>query len=225
MANFFNLILDTTSPSNVNILINGGSIYASEQLVTAAISTTDTPTTGYQMKIWGDVDNTHDTNVQTTEGASSWITYATSKQIKLSNGDNNKTLYCKIRDDVLNPSGEASDSILLDMTAPVVNIAGADVSRISKQSGKNVASFSFQVDTNFVEYKVKVVSATGAAHDTGVLIPTTNGSINMSGVGTYAMNSPINCSINGADLELASAGDGTKIIKVFVREASNNWSV
>ena len=155
MANFFNLILDTTSPSNVNILINGGSIYASEQLVTAAISTTDTPTTGYQMKIWGDVDNTHDTNVQTTEGASSWITYATSKQIKLSNGDNNKTLYCKIRDDVLNPSGEASDSILLDMTAPVVNIAGADASRISKQSGKNIASFSFQVDTNFVEYKVK----------------------------------------------------------------------
>ena len=31
--------------------------------------------------------------------------------------------------------------------------------------------------------------------------------------------------INGADLETASAGDGVKIVKVFVKNAAGTWSV
>jgi hypothetical protein len=107
-----------------------------------------------------------------------------------------------------------------------VTISGPDVSKISKIAGKNVASFSFSVDTIFDEFKVKVVSSTGASHDTGTLIPTAGGSTNMSGnEGNYPAATPINCQITGTDLEAASAGDGQKIIKVFVKDQAGNWSV
>jgi len=226
MASFFNLTLDTTAPSNVTLAIEGGAAYASQQLVNLTIGTSDGVTTGYQMLIWGDVDTTYDANVQTLEGSSAWITYATSKQIKLSTGDASKTIYIKVRDDVYNPSGQASDSIILDTTVPVVTIAGPDLSKISKQSGKNVSAFSFSVDTIFEEYKVKVVSSSGAAHDVGAQIGTASGSTNMSGsAGGYPASTPINCQINGTDLETASNGDGVKIIKVFVLEGSGSWSV
>jgi hypothetical protein len=145
-------------------------------------------------------------------------------QLKLSTGDGNKTIYLKIRDDVWNVSSQAQDSIILDLTLPVVTIAGADVSKISKVAGKNTASFSFQCDSTFTQYVVKVVSSTGASHDVGVQIPTTGGSTNMGNTGTFAATTPINCSIKGADLETASAGDGTKIVKVFVVDEAGNWS-
>jgi len=223
--NYFNLTLDTTSPSNAIISLEGGSQYASQQLITATISTSDTPTTGYQMKIFGDVDTTYNANIQANEETSSWITYNPSQQIKLSTVDGSKTVYLKIRDDVYNESAIVSDSIILDTQVPIVTLTGADLTKISKQTGKNVSSFSFSSDSDFVEYKVKVVGSSGAAHDTGTLIPTTNGSSNTSGTGTFTSASAINVQINGADLELASSGDGTKIIKVFVRENSNAWSV
>lgn len=225
MANYFNLILDTTGPANPTISIDAGATFANNQLVNLSISTSDGDTTGYQMLIWGDVDTSYDSNVQDTEGNSSWISYATSKQVKLSSGDGSKTIYLKIRDDVHNVSAQVSDSIILDTTLPIVTISGPDVTKISKITGKNEASFSFQCDSTFTEYKVKVVSSAGAAHDTGVEIGTSNGSQNMSDSGSFAADTPINCIITGADLELASAGDGTKIIKVFVKDEAGNWSV
>lgn len=225
MANYFNLTLDTTGPSNPTISVSSNASYATAQLVDCQISTGDGTTTSYQMKVWGSVDTAYDTNIQATEGASSWITYATTKQIKLSSGDGNKTINVKIRDDVYNESSIASDSIILDTTRPVVTISGPDVTKISEQSGKNVASFSFTVDTAFVEYKIKVVSSSGSAESTGTLIPVTAGSTNMSGnSGSYAANTAINCTINGTDLETASAGDGAKVIKVFVKDSAGNWS-
>lgn len=228
MANYFNLVLDTTAPANPTISINGGAAYANNQLVDLSIGTSDGSTAGYQMKIWGDVDPTYDANVQDTENSSIWITFADTKQIKLSSGDGSKTIYVKIRDDVWNVSAQVSDSITLDQTKPVVTVTNPDVSKISKITGKNVASFSFSCDSDFVEYKVKVVSASGAAHDTGILIPTTAGSTNMSGINEttpFPASTPINCQIYGTDLETASSGDGTKIIKVFVKDVAGNWSV
>ena len=224
MANYFYITLDTTAPANPSIVIEGGATYTANQLVDVALSTSDSDTTGYQMKIWGDVDNSHDTDVQSTEGDSNWITYQESKQIRLSEADESKTLYLRIRDDVHNVSSQASDSIILDSTQPTVTITGPDVDRISKIDGRDEASFSFQVDQDFEEYKVKVVSSTGASHDTGTAILTTNGSTNMSGTDSFASTTPINSILNGADLEVASAGDGEKIIKVFVRDAAGNWS-
>ncbi len=226
MANYFYLVKDTTGPASPSIQIDADAQFAVQQLVEATIGTGDGDTTNYQMKIWGDVDTEFNADVQGTEENSNWISYATSKQIKLSSGDGSKTVYLKIRDDVYNESSQASDSIILDTTLPVVTITGPDVSKISKKATKNVASFSFSIDTIFDEYVVKVVASTGAAHDTGTVILTANGSVNMSGNdGDYPASTPINCQINCADLEVASAADGQKIIKVFVRDKAGNWSV
>ena len=225
MANYFYLTLDTNAPSNPLITLAGGAQYTSEQVITATISTDDGDTTGYQIKIWGDVDDTYDGDIQSTEGSSAWISYTTSKSIKLSSGDGTKTIYLKIRDDVWNETTEVSDSIILDASLPTVTTTAPDVSIVSKISGKDTCSFSFSVDCEFVEYVVKVVPAENSLHDAGTAIPTTNGSANMADTGTFDASTPINCQIKGADLELASSGDGQKIVKVFVKESSGNWSV
>ena len=226
MANYFNIILDTLGPQNPSVSINSGATYTNNPLVTLANGCSDADKTGYQMKIWGNVDTAYDTDIKTTEGTSNWITYAASKQIKLATGDGTKTVYIKIRDDVWNESDQASDSITLDTSVPVATITGPDVSKISKIASKDTAAFSFSVDTAFVEYKVKVVPSSSSLHDAGSQIPTTAGSTNMSGTaGNYPANTPISCTIKGADLETASAGDGAKIVKVFVKDAAGNWSV
>lgn len=226
MANYFLLTLDTISPSSANVIINSGSAYATSDLVTLAISTTDNPTTGYTMKVWGNVDSAYNVNIQSTEGASTWIAYQTSLQVKLASGDGSKTVFLKIRDDVYNESAQVSDTIILDTSVPVGSIEGIDRNKISKVSGRNVASFGFTVDSIFEEYKIKVVSAINGQHDTGVQILTTNGSVNMSGnAGNYPASTVINCQITGADLEVASAGNGQKIVKLFVKDQSGNWSV
>ena len=178
------------------------------------------------MKIWGNVDPANYANVQATEGALAWISFAASKQVKLSSGDGAKTLYLKIRDSVLNESAQTSSSIGLDTTVPVATISiGPDVTKVSKITGKRTCSFSFQCDSIFDEYKVKVVPATSSLQDAGTLIGTTNGSTNMSGsAGNYPANTNIDCQIDGADLEAASSGDGTKIVKVFTKDQSGLWS-
>lgn len=221
MPNYFVLTLDTTGPSSPSISLEGGAAYATAQLITATIATGDGVTTGYQMKIWGDVDNAYDANIQTLEANSVWITYGTSKQIKLSASDASKTVYVKIRDDVNNESAQASDSIVLDTTLPVVTISGPDVNKISKIAGKNTASFSFSCDSNFVEYKVMYVASSSAANDAAgnALIGT------LTATGSWTSASVINISITGTELETANAGDGSKTVKVFVRDSSNQWSV
>lgn len=226
MANFFPLILDTTAPASPTIQLEGGAVYTSALLVNASITTGDVDTTGYQMKIWGDVDTTYDTDVQDTEVGSTWITFSATKQIKLATGDGSKTVYLRIRDDVHNVSAQATDSITLDTNLPVVTTTAPDVTKISKQAGKNICSFSFSVSEPFTEYKVKVVSSSGASHDTGVVIPTTAGSTNTSATGSFdtSVGGNINVQIYGTDLETASAGDGEKIIKVFAKDASGAWS-
>lgn len=226
MPNYFQVTLDTLGPANPAIIIEAGATYASAQLVTAAISTSDTPTTGYQMKIWGDVDGSHDLNIQPLEVNSVWITYNTSKQIQLSAGDGVKTIYAKFRDDVYNESAQVSDTITMDTTVPVVTLTGPTVSKISKQTGKNSFQGSFTVDGTYEEYQVRVVPASGSDHTAGTLIPTAGGSNNTSGnAGGYNGATPVTITVTGTDLEAASSGDGSKIIKVFVRDSANNWSV
>lgn len=227
MATNFTLTLDTAGPANPTASINGGAAFASSQAATVAVGTSDGSTTGYQVKIWGSVDPAADANIQATEGASSWITLATPHSITLSAGDGVKTINIKLRDDVLNESVSASDTITLDTTAPIPNITVApDRTRVSKISTRDTSTFQWASDAPFEEYKVKVVSAAGDPHTAGTTIPTTAGSTNMAGAaGGYPASTNITSSIKGADLETASAGDGEKVIKVFVREESGNWSV
>ena len=176
----------------------------------------------------GPLPPTPDAPIQVTVTAdvdAAWVNFAATKAITLATGDGKKTINLKVRDDVGNESAVVTKEIILDTAVPVVTITGPDKSKISKVETFNVAAISFTCDVDFVEYKVKVVPTTASLQDAGVVIGTTNGSTNMSGTGEYPDAQAIDCTINAADLEAASAGDGEKIIKVFVRNAAGTWSV
>jgi hypothetical protein len=219
MVNYIEVYLDTTAPATPTLSLDGGSSFASDLFVDCVIGTADGDTTGYEMKIWGSVDLLNDGTVQATEGASDWITYSETKQIKITDTNDTKTINIKIRDKVHNESGITSQTIAYDSTKPVIQTSLPDVDRIGTTTDKNVVNFSFTVDTPFIEYRVKTVNIAGADEIAGTQILTTNGSINTSGLGTFdATVTPINVTIYGLDLQTASSGDSTKIIKVFVRE-------
>lgn len=219
MASYFNLTLDTTAPSGLTLQINDGALYATSTAVTLKIAVSDGQTTGYQMKIWG-ISGVED------EGSASWENYAASKSVNLTSGDGLKTVYIKVRDDVGNESTQVSDTITLNTTVPVVTITGPDKSKISKVAGFNTSIINFTSDVEFEEYKVCVVPQNNSTQDAGTVIGTTNGSINTSGSdGDYPASENIQVTINGADLEAASSGDGVKIVKVFVKNAAGTWSV
>ena len=218
MASYFNLVLDTLAPQGLTVKLNNGSQYTTSKNVTLSLSVSDTSTSGYQMKIWG-IDGA------SSEDSASWETFASTKSIALPTGDGLKTVYVKVRDDVCNETAVASANITLDTSVPAVTIIGPDVSKISKVSPKNVATFSFTSDVAFTEYKIKVVPSKSSLHDAGTLIGSANGSTNMSATGTFKASTAITCKIYGKDLEAASAGDGEKIIKVFVKNTVGTWSV
>lgn len=218
MASYFNLTLDTLAPAGLAVQLNGDDIYTTTPSVELTLTLTDSPTTGYQMKIWG-VEGVTD------EGSASWETYAASKSVTLSSGDGLKTVYVKVRDAVGNESSAASDSITLNTAVPTVTVTGPDKPTISKVVGFDMAVINFMSDIAFEEYKVCVVPATSSTQESGTQIPTTNGSVNTSGsAGGYEADTNIEVKINGSDLEAASSGDGVKIVKVFVKNAAGTWS-
>lgn len=218
MASYFNLTLDTLAPAGLAVQLNGDDIYTTTPSVELTLTLTDSPTTGYQMKIWG-VEGVTD------EGSASWETYAASKSVTLPSGDGLKTVYVKVRDAVGNESSVASDSITLNTAVPTVTVTGPDKSTISKVVGFDMAVINFMSDIAFEEYKVCVVPATSSTQESGTQIPTTNGSVNTSGsAGGYEADTNIEVKINGSDLEAASSGDGVKIVKVFVKNAAGTWS-
>lgn len=219
MASYFTLTLDTAAPSGVTLTINDDAIYTTSRNVALKIATSDGNTSGYQMKVWGieGVEN---------ESAASWESFAQTKSVQLTSGDGLKTVYVKIRDDVGNESTAASDTITLDTAVPAVTITGPDKARISKVSGYSKSIFNFTADVTFDEYKVCVVPANNSTQDAGTTIPTTGGSVNTSGsAGDYPASTNIQVTIDAADLETVSSGDGAKIIKVFVKNKAGTWSV
>ncbi len=218
MASYFNLTLDTLAPQGLTIKLNNGSQYTTNKTVQLAVNVTDESADGYQMKVWG-------INGVANESDATWETLANIKNVTLSTGDGLKTVYVKVRDDVYNETVAASATITLDTSVPAVTIIGPDVSKISKTSPKDVATFSFTSNTAFTEYKIKVVPSNSSLHDAGVQIGTANGSTNMAATGTFKASTAISCKIYGKDLEAASSGDGEKIIKVFVKNAHGTWSV
>jgi hypothetical protein len=223
VASFFTLTLDTTAPVIATTNIAGGATY-----ITARATTIDTTLTGgsdvSQMKVWGSVDTSADANIQATEGASSWVTYSASKAITVSTGDGTKTINVRVRDDAGNESSPTSDTITLDTTAPVATVSVApSPTKISKIATFDTSTFQFQADVAIQAWKVKVVGSTGAAENTGTTIPTTAGSTNVTG-GALAATTNQTVTIKGTDLETASAGDGAKIVKVFVQDLAGNWS-
>ena len=214
MASYFNLTLDTLAPSITAFSINSGAAVTTSRNVTLSINAPEAAS----MKIWG-IDGV------ATEQAASWETFASTKSVTLTSGDGTKTVYIKVRDSVYNESAASSDTITLSTAIPTITITGPDVSVISEQSGKNVATFSFSSSMALKAWTVRLVPSNASAHDAGTQIPTTGGSTSMSGT-TLAANTSKECKIYGADLSSAAGGtDGTYIIKVFGQASANDlWS-
>lgn len=214
MASYFQLTLDTLAPTITAFTINSGAAVTTSTTVTLTITSSDAAS----MKIWG-------INGVASEANASWETYAATKQVTLPSGDGSKTVYVKVRDSVYNESAASSATITLSTALPTITVVGADVSVISEQSGKNVATFTFSSNMALKAWKVKVVPANNSAQDAGQQIPTTAGSVNMTG-STLAANTSVECKIYGTDLSTAVGGsDGTYIIKVFGQASANDlWS-
>lgn len=232
MTSTFTLRLDTTAPTSPTFAIAAGAAYVTNRLTTADFTSPDADTT--QVKIWGaGIDVAYNASIQATEGASSWITYATSVAIQLTTGDGSKSVSAKIRDDVGNETSTLTDTVTLDTTLPTVSITvpfttttlAADlVYKISGVAGWDTAIGSFQSDSAAQAWKVKVVSTTGAVHSSGTQIGSTYGSTGVTG-GSLAATTNQSVSINGRDLQVAAGVDGDYIVKVFAQDLAGNWSV
>lgn len=225
MATSFLLRLDTTGPAGVALTIEGGATAIGTRDVSITVTTTDPDTTGYGMKVYGDVDDAAaPSEYRAVEANAPWIGYTATRTIRLSTGDGPKTIRVRLRDEVDNPSSEAVAVITLDTTAPVSEIvSGPAPTKISKQPTKNVSSVTWRFDTAVVAYELRVVPAPDSVRTAGTIIPTTNGSVNVSG-GALAAGQQVTSEINAADLELASPGDGDKQVKVFGRDQAENWT-
>lgn len=228
MPGSFNIIVDTTAPGGATLALNGNAASTTLRDITAALGTTDTPTTGYQIKIWGDVDVAANASIQTTEAASAWITPASfpaNQAVRLSTGDATKTINAKIRDDVWNETATLTKTIALDTAAPVPSIVtGPDTTKVSTVAGKRTVNFSFQSNEAIVAWEIAVVANSASARGTGTVIGAANGSTGVAG-GALAANTSQAVALDARDIAAASAGDGTKVVKVFVQDAVGNWSV
>jgi hypothetical protein len=224
MASTFVVTLDTQPPAGVDLQIDAGATFTSDRDVIANISITDPDPTGYQIKIWGDVDESANASIQQDEVDSDWIAWNPAQPVRLSTGDGVKTLNVKVRDDVWNESSADSDTIELDTVLPVISLTGGpDAERISKVSGKRVVNVQFASDVDLVAWKVKVVPLTTSLHDAGQQIGNANGSTGVTG-GALAAGVNQAVAIDGRDLDAASPGDSDKIIKIFGQDAAGNWS-
>lgn len=217
MASYFNLILDTLAPQGVSLKINGGQTATASKTVTLTIGTTDTPTTGYRMKIWGVAGIL-------TEADASWETFTTSKQVTLPDDDGAKTVSLKIQDDVFNESAVVTASITLNTAVPTVTVNAPDYSKISRTTARNTATFTFTPDSDITEWKVCYVPTISATESQGTVIPSDNGSTNMTGT-TKTANTEVSCSVKGEDLYTVYGSDKVGIIKVFVKNTLGVWSV
>jgi hypothetical protein len=111
----------------------------------------------------------------------------------------------------------------VDTTVPVVTISlAASPTKISKVATFDTTTFQFQADSALTAWKVKVVPATDSLESAGTTIPATAGST-VTG-GSLPATTSQTVTIKGADLEAASAGDGAKIVKVFVKGTDGTWS-
>lgn len=224
MASFFKLTLDTLAPQTPTFAIAAGASFVNAQTTVVNFSTSDSPTTGYQVKIWGDVDATFNANIKATEGESSWITYSAEVAVKLSSGDGTKNLHAKIRDDVWNETAELSDSIVLDTTVPVVTVtAGPTPTKISEVAEKDTSAFTFKVDSKIAKWVVKVVPSSASVHTAGTAIAGTNGSEHTEGTTLEAETSQ-EVKIKGKDFAVAAGADGEYTVKVFAEDLAGNWS-
>lgn len=223
-----------SDPSAIVVQVNGSTPALTYDATTLGTITFDSP--GLSA---GDVVTVTYVKSALDEADVSWETYAGTKILTydettaISAGQIN--VYAKVRDDVHNTSVQASDTGLVDVSAPTVDITDIVMGdgtytttpswKISEQPGRDTIVVTFEADEAFVEWEAMVVTNTTDAHDalTNIAIPETAGS-QTHDTGTFAANTGVDCTIKGADYATAVSSDGSYNVKIFVKDASGNWS-
>ncbi len=225
MASFFKLVLDTTGPLDALFEVNGGLPITAERLTEIKLQVSDEDVTGYQFKIWGDVDPTFSEDIQPEEEDSAWVNLETAEHLlnlELSEGDGAKTLFCQIRDDVWNTTAVLEASIELNTTIPTVTIvSGPSVPKLSLVPGKTTATAFFKANEDIVNWEVRVVPSSSSTHEDGEVI---GGESTGSG-GALAGETSEEIVLKGIDLVGAGAVEGDNVIKIFAQNEVGNWSV
>lgn len=227
MTASFKLTLDTTAPDSLIVLNSGFPKVGVAAGVPLRISTADSPLTGYQYKVWGDVDPGADEHIQATEEESDWQTLPAEEnfftEVTLSEGDGAKTIFVKVRDDVWNEV-ELEASVELDTTIPVITVtSGPSVPKISEIAGKKTASFTFKANEDVTSWEVRAVPNSGSNHEEGFFIEKTHGSVTQGEA--LAGEVVEEGKIEGEDLAAAVGADGDYVIKVFGINEAGNWSL
>lgn len=167
-------------------------------------------------------------------------------QLTATSGNGQKNFTLSLRDNAGNVTNIPTQSFILNTDPPTVTVTGLDYNIISKvhdyrRQGTFVLStyadevnFQFFIDDgsgevsseDYQAYKVvayasEAAAAAGSAADTA--IPETNGSMHMQASDILA-HVAVNALLKGADLELATAGDGIKIITVYMQNSAGTWS-
>lgn len=197
-----------------------------------------------EYKLYGDFTYDAQQAQGVTEAAASWVTlgydlgqaYLTVKNMYVTSGDGQKNIYLKVRDNAGNESTAAVQSFIYDTTAPTVEVSDVDYNRISKMHTARLDNaskfndethFNFKPDSVIQAYKVvaygsEAAATAGSSADTA--IGNANGSVNMSATGLNS-DAIVAAMIRGADLEAASAGDGLKVVVVYVQDLAGTWSI
>ena len=228
MASHLTLTLDTAPPGNPVLLINRGAVATADRDALVTLTTPDYESGAHDvvsMRLWGDVDLTHNLSIQQFEDESDWITYTTEMVVRLSSATGRKRLHARLLDDVGNQSLVASTYIEYDPALPLVSIVTPlTQGRISVNPLYDESTFTWSSNVPFVEYRVRVVPSLASGPTAGLPLGSTNGSVAVSGSGSFSADTPIATTIKGADLVAAAPGEGPKVIKVFVRDSAGRWS-
>lgn len=107
----------------------------------------------------------------------------------------------------------------LDTVAPTASIVSVSRTKTSRVAGYDATDVVWTSDEDFVAYQLRVVSSASDPVTSGALIEQDQ---NPAGGGTAGVQ--YTSTITEAELETASAADGSKLIKLFVQDAAGNWS-
>jgi hypothetical protein len=107
---FDTIILDTTPPHSLSILINAGVTETNSTSVILALDAHDEHSGVFQMSF-------------SVDGKTwmPWLDFANSTSYNVSSGDGEKTIYFKVKDSVGNVADPVFASIILNTTTPPVN--------------------------------------------------------------------------------------------------------
>lgn len=216
MANFVNITLDKTAPVLLSIAV--GSVERTNSTGHNVSFNVSGGSDVAQYKLWAAAG--HFTNpAANTEGAATWENFSvigTANDVAVtidSAADGLKTLSAKVRDDVGNESGSASDSLTYDSTGPT--LVSITINNGDSKTGSTTVDVDFAIspsDTYLTDWLIWGDLANGES---------TKGAAEG---GTGYTNFSVQGTPNTVSVGL-SIGDGTKTLTAIVRDDLGNESV